>query len=363
MSIAEERTLRIYGSLRTAQLERLSQMDPSLMWYLDTRPDFDESLIDLESPPVQMSLREILLGLTKRHFERIEVNEPALVAQWKLLIPVLLILRIRGFLTRKRSTVVSYCIENFDPATIAQQRWGLSERSARLLAWIVMQLLVRGSDRLAFGSRGSQHLYESYVGKACLNSRSWLFEALPSRCACLSDAHSKRDSDGVLFLGAFVNRKGILPTLDAWQTLQGIRPETRFTLIGAGSLQPQVESWAVAHGEVCVLLDPPREQIHRALRENSVLVLLPQKEQLGLPILEALSHGCEVVTNSETGLASWLAAHGHEVLPPDSSAEAVADAIAMALDRAALREGSLKDLPTTDQRIEADHWLATGGSG
>ena len=112
-----------------------------------------------------------------------------------------------------------------------------------------------------------------------------------------------------------------------------------------------------------MLLDPPREQIHRALRENSVLVLLPQKEQLGLPILEALSHGCEVVTNSETGLAAWLAAHGHGVLPPDSSAEAVADAIAMALDRAALREGSLKDLPTTDQRIEADRWLATGGSG
>ena len=97
MSIAEGRTLRIYGSLRTAQLERLSQMDPSLMWYLDTRPDFDESLIDLESPPVQMSLREILLGLTKRHFERIEVNEPALVAQWKLLIPVLLILLHREF--------------------------------------------------------------------------------------------------------------------------------------------------------------------------------------------------------------------------------------------------------------------------
>ena len=362
MSIGEGRTLRIYGSLRTAHLERLSQMDPSLMWYLGTRPDFDESLIDLESPPVQMSLREILLGVTKLHFDRVEVNEPAHVVQWKLLIPVVLILRIRGFLTRRRSTIVSYCIENSDPATVAQQRWGLSERSARMLARITMQLLVRSSDRLAFGSSGSQELYGSYVGKACLDSRSRLFEGLPSPCACLRDAHSKRDSNGVLFLGWFLDRKGILPTLDAWHILQGIRPETRFTLIGAGALQPQVESWAAAHGEVSVLLDPPREQIHRALRENSVLVLMTQREQLGLPILEALSHGCEVVTNSITGLAAWLAAHGHEVLAPDSSAQAVAEAIALALDRAALREGSLKDLPTTDQRIEADLWLATGGS-
>jgi glycosyltransferase involved in cell wall biosynthesis len=105
--------------------------------------------------------------------------------------------------------------------------------------------------------------------------------------------------------------------------------------------------------------------VHEVLRQSAVLVLLSQpiggwREQIGLPILEGLSHGCEVVATSETGVADWLAARGHAVVPPGAGPEVVADRLDEALRRAPTRRGSLSDLPRTDQRLAADRWLMTG---
>jgi hypothetical protein len=69
-----------------------------------------------------------------------------------------------------------------------------------------------------------------------------------------------------------------------------------------------------------------------------------------------------VVTTTETGLADWLAAHGHATLAPSASPDEVASAIESAFLRAAARHGSLSELPDSDQRIEADRWMMTGGS-
>jgi glycosyltransferase involved in cell wall biosynthesis len=81
-------------------------------------------------------------------------------------------------------------------------------------------------------------------------------------------------------------------------------------VIGAGRLLPEVRAWADGRDDVDLEIDPPRARVHEAMRESSVLVLLSQphghwREQVGLPIVEGLAHGCEVVTTSETGLASW----------------------------------------------------------
>ena len=228
-----------------------------------------------------------------------------------------------------------------------------------------MRLLVHEVDRVAFGTVGALRMYEGYVGADALRDRAELFEALPAPCDCLSEAREERHRDQVLFVGAFVERKGVRETLRAWDVVRARRPDATLRVLGQGSLAEEILTWSADRPEVTVEVEPPRAEIHRALRQSAVLVLLSKphphcREQIGLPILEGLSHGCEVVTTSETGLADWLAGHDHQVVRPSATPSAVAESIVTALDRAGRRSGSLPDLPPTDQRIVAEAWMMTG---
>ena len=92
----------------------------------------------------------------------------------------------------------------------------------------------------------------------------------------------------------------------------------------------------------------------------SVLLSQPTptwREQVGLPVVEGLAHGCTVVTTTETGLAGWLAAHGHEVLPPGAPDGEVAAAVDRALGRRRPAGDVLADLPAADGRLAADRWM------
>jgi len=133
-------------------------------------------------------------------------------------------------------------------------------------------------------------------------------------------------------------------------------------MIGTGRLQAEVETWARGREDVTLELDPPRDRIHEVLRNRPVVILLSQRvgtwrEQIGLPVLEGIAHGCEVVTTTETGLADWLESHGHSVVAPTTPALGIARHIDGALDRRATRSGSLAELPAVDQRIAADRWM------
>jgi glycosyltransferase involved in cell wall biosynthesis len=359
--------LRIYRSLRSAHLERLAAMVPARMLYTGTRYDFDEALVDPSEPPVLVGRFGVLRELLRRHHDVVEVTEPAMITRAGFLLVQLLAVRARDLVDRRRTMIVTYCIGNADPALEVRARWHLPLPVARVAVTALVRILVRLTDRLAFGTTGSRQLYEDLVGPGRLEGRARTFEALPSACPCGVDAAdgASGPTRRVLFLGAFAERKGIGPTLAAWDVLRAEDREAELLLVGTGPLESEVRRWAADRAEVSVLLDPPRPEVHRALRASDVLVLLSQRrghwrEQIGLPVLEGLAHGCEIVVTTETGLAPWLADHGHEVLPPTAAAAEVAAAIEAALDRARTRTGSLDALPDEDQRIVADRWLMTG---
>lgn len=109
----------------------------------------------------------------------------------------------------------------------------------------------------------------------------------------------------------------------------------------------------------------PARVLFTRTRYDFDLILLSQRvgsfrEQVGFPITDGLAHGCEIIATSETGVAGWLAEHGHSVVAPEAPASRVADEIGAAFDRARRRPGSLPDLPALDQRIVADRWMFTG---
>jgi hypothetical protein len=64
------------------------------------------------------------------------------------------------------------------------------------------------------------------------------------------------------------------------------------------------------------------------------------REQLGLPILEGLSHGSRIVTASETGLAPDLSRDGHFVI-----AQASPEVLKTALLRSMEEEADTKTIP------------------
>lgn len=360
---AAPRAVRIYDAFRTAHLERLAVSTPARSWYFYRRADFDESLVDPERPPERVGRVAAVLRLVREPFDVVELMEPAMVVHWPFLVAAITAIRVRDRLTRRRTVICTYCIGNADPTYDVQPRLRLGAGPARRLTRLVLRFLVRSTDRLAFGTEGALDMYRHNVGADALDGRSRVFEALPSPCSCPAAPEGSTRSGQVLFVGSFVERKGVHQTMAAWERLARRRPDARLRIIGAGRLQPEVERWAAHRDEVEVEIDPPRPRIHEALRESAVLVLLSQpqgtwREQIGLPILEGLSHGCEIVTTTETGLAPWLAAHGHDVVTPDAASEVTADALSSALDRAERRgNGSLTELPDTDQRIAADHWM------
>jgi glycosyltransferase involved in cell wall biosynthesis len=170
------------------------------------------------------------------------------------------------------------------------------------------------------------------------------------------------DERRLVFLGAFDERKGVRQLLEAWPLVGDLVPDPELLLLGKGPLLDWVRDRAGSLRGVSLVIDPQREEIWSALSESRVLYLLSQpapgwKEQIGLPIVEGLSVGLEVIASSETGIADWLTQNGHRVLGPDASAEAIAHAVAEALQTTRPRAEIVATLPDVDGRLVADRWL------
>lgn len=360
--MAASPNVRVYGRLRTAHLERFRKMVPARVLYWKTRYDYDPREADPDNPPVQLSRVGILRELLRRHHSAVDINEPAMVDRWLFLILQVLAVRLRSALARRPTTIAAYCMANADPAIEVGVRWHLPPAVCRGLTRTMMTVIVRACDRLAFATPASLELYEHYAGRAAVQKRSRLFEAIPTACGCLGESDDARQPAQVVFVGGFLEHKGIREAMAAWDALDPRPADARFVIIGKGRLEAEVTAWAAARPAVTVHVDPPRAVIHHTLRTSGVLILLSQRaghwrEQIGLPIQEGLGHGCEIVTTSETGLAAWLEAHGHAVVDPAASPGEVAAALRAALERATIRTGSLADLPDEDQRFAADHWM------
>jgi glycosyltransferase involved in cell wall biosynthesis len=361
MSVDPLPSIRVYRRIRTAHLERLALMRPAELVFNETRYDFERGAIDPNRRPRLLSRGGVVVMLARRSFRVVELGEPSIVNNWPDLVAQLVVIRVRDLITRRRTRIVTYCIGIADPAEEVEVRLHVGAKVARRLTTLILRATVPRFDRLAFGTAGSRAAYEAYVDAEVVADRSRLFEALPAPCECLTMAPPERQNR-LLFIGAFIGRKGIEQLMHGWETVRVAGTTAQLALIGKGELTEQVLEWAADKSEVSVIVDPPREKIHELLRSSTTIALLSQRaghwrEQIGLPILEGLSHGCEVVATTETGLAPWLREHGHDVIAPDAAPDVTGAALVRALRRGARRRGTLDVLPQQDQRIAADHWM------
>ncbi|ANF31692.1 hypothetical protein A0130_08430 [Leifsonia xyli] len=347
--------VRLYDQLRTAHLERAQALEPASIVYRRRRYDFDEDQargLDL----VQAGLaRSAALALRGRWTD-LEVNEPLDLAALPRTAVVLAASRLGRLLGRPRPTVVTYAIGNLDVFDVRAPR--LRSRVRRRAELALARFVWRRIDRVAFGTPGAQEVYARRFGSA---ADATLIPALPAACDC---PPAEKDGARVVFVGALTERKGLPLLLAAWPGIRAANPEATLVVIGKGPLEDAVRRAAAADPSIRLVVDPPRSTIHAELRAARTLVLPSQprdlwREQVGLPIVEALAHGCRIVTSSETGLAAWLRENGHPVLAPDSPADAWAAAVATTLTGSAESDATriLSALPAEDGRLAADHWL------
>lgn len=348
---------RLYESVRTAHLERAHQLAPATIIYRRRRYDFDEDLAQgLEL--VQAGPIKTAVILARSELAALEINEPLMLSSLPGTVMALSALVARRLLGGERVSVVSYAIGNSDPY---QQRlrktWKSSLRliAERRLASVVWKRV----DRMVFGTVAAQDTYHALLPQS-EHRKEVLIPALPAACTCQHEQSS--DLDRVIYLGDLSERKGFPLLLKAWPKVRASVPTAHLSIVGKGALEACAISSAEADSSIDLVIDPPRNEIHQQLRRARVLVLPSQstpiwREQVGLPIVEGLAHGCSIVTTTETGLATWLAEFGHSVLSPRCSSSLLAEALVQKLLRPIPRSEVIATLPQQDGRLAADSWL------
>lgn len=350
--------VRLYETLRTAHLERAHELAPASIVYRRRRYDFDTGLargLDLvEAGPARAAW-----VLARSDVRELEINEPLMVSSLRRSALALAAVDLARLVRRRpRALVVTYAIANDDPFR-PPVRPGPAGRARRRLDARLIARVAGRVDRVVFGTPAAQELYGTLV-PALRRADQVLLPALPTACGC--GALDRKDADEVLFVGAFEQRKGVHELLAAWPAVVAARPAARLTLVGKGPLLDEVRAFAADRPEVTVVVDPPRAEVHAHQRRATVAVLLSQRtrtwrEQVGLPVVEGLAHGCAVLATTETGLAAWLADHGHGVVAPDAPPAEVADAVVRLLEARRPSASVLADLPDVDGRLAADSWL------
>ncbi len=353
---ARVRHVQLLYEVRRAHLERQDHRPDSTILYLNTNYD----LTDFDLDAYERAARAVPGAVIRAIFNSkaplaVEVNEPLMVRGLGLALIGLLLARVRRYILGRPTTVVCYAIENGDV------RRSITERHGRW-AWRAFSLLSRGvmkrMDRVAFGTESASQCYMEQLGASAKAMR--LVAPLEPRCG---ECDPLGSDPRVLFVGSFEPRKGVLELLAAWEAKQVDQddPVVELVLMGQGPLAEQVRDWAGPRTDVTIVSAPSPAQIHQFQARAKVLVLLSQataswREQVGLPILEGLSHGCEIVTTRETGLAAWLLSNGHQVI-----AESGVDDVLEALNRALLAQRGPEEivsaLPLVSGRAAAQNWM------
>jgi glycosyltransferase involved in cell wall biosynthesis len=304
----------------------------------------------------------ILLFLSfSRKIHAVEINEPFFLRSTPLQLLVIFSNWVACTLCRARKRyVLTYAIENLNIIERLQRK-GRVYRWASTLVTIVARFIFRRLSAVVYGTRASKDNYENLLGDACQSVRSCLIPPLEPICSYCEISSANKTGLNFLFLGAFDHRKGVEHVMRIWPEIQKNFPHATLSIIGQGPRVEEVSLWVSTQSSVTLEVAPPRQRIHEALSSARFLFLMSNRtqdwiEQVGLPILEGLSHRCWILSSSSTGIADWLSHNGHFVVDVDTPAFDAA--LLHYVGRQQLKTFDADGaLPKTGGRELAHHWL------
>lgn len=367
--MVRRRNARYYPVARVAHIERLASMAPADFLFSSTRRDWDEALASRTPGVERVRFVDVAMRVGRGRYAIVEIPEPLALPLLPKLVALAVLARLNNALRpRRRVTFVYYAIENLNQVEKLRSKLALPRWIARHAISTALRIVMSVTSKAAFGTEGALSTYIEQVGE-----RRWRRMAQSTdvreftALAPPEPTTASRSPMQAGFLGSFEERKGIRQLMAAWSDVLIHEPGAQLAIVGHGPLEAEVAAFAAANDGVQLTIDPPRNEIKDALGTWHVLVLLSRRtptwrEQIGLPILEGLSAGCEVVTTTETGIADWLVANGHRVVEQDATSDEVADSLVGALRSSRSRAEVQRALPETDGRKLADDWLMDAAS-
>lgn len=326
-------TLRIVPDLRSSVVEEAPASQ--LLLFTSQRGDADPALLDL--PSVRpFTWANLVRALRDPDLELVEVAEPLWLGEWvRALRPIALVKLVRVVRPRRRVRIATYAIENLDvrerltfPSLAARPVVGAV---ATRLATLALGLSLLALDAVVFGTTGAYENYRRGFGWALRRTRHTVLTPRLDTCrVCGAVAVDAARERTVLFLGTPSERKGFGVLTDAWERSGAAAEGWRLVVADPSGGDGRALPTGVS------ITSPSRSAVHELLRTASV-VAMPSvrrpgwREQIGLPLVEGLAHGCRVVTTTETGLADDLREHPLVVLTTPGDPQGLADGLRRAM--------------------------------
>jgi glycosyltransferase involved in cell wall biosynthesis len=357
--------VRFYPQVRTAHMERAQSMASATYLYLSRRADFDPAIAAFHPEFQRGTTASIAVRVFRRPPRVLEAPEPMWLRFALSNIIVCFAARAGAKLRGRTVKIVAYAIENASLESRPERLRRLPARIWRSIYVAVARAMCSPIDEIAFGTPSARLRYFEALSKAQrlrFEESSRTIIALAPACEC-DNSSLVSATQTVLFVGSLEPRKGFDLLAAAWPDVALDGVDANLLIIGSGPLEPLAEQLANDHANVSFLGAPPRDEVHRAYRASSLVVLPSQpsqrwREQVGLPIVEALAHGCQVLTTDQTGLAPWLETNGFSVLRSPFDTATLAGAISRLVAQGAHDPDSILNLlPSVDGRVQADAWL------
>lgn len=161
----------------------------------------------------------------------------------------------------------------------------------------------------------------------------------------------------LLFVGRFVSSKGLFTLLDALARVRrDFGGECRTILAGTSSFQDVETSQAVADaardGLVDIVRDPDDDALAELYLAADLFVMPSRHEGYCVPIVEALSAGCQIVS-TDAGNLPYIVGELGQIVPVDDD-EALANAIVNVL--ASLADGGVR-VRARDEWMQRSTWI------
>lgn len=346
--------LQVLPEIRAEHVARLRSYEDVDAAYFGTKWDLGETeLPDMVRAFTRFGLAKFLL---RNHVSNLELPEPLWIRELPTTLVLAFSARIRSLVARRRTRIVFYGIENNDFADLIG-RSGPARILAPIAKVVLKATLPFAFDRAVFGSPAAMAAYMDVCPK--LADRGTLQLELPPP-AQLSPGERKWSC---AFVGELSARKGVAHLIEAWERVETVIPQATLVLVGDGSMGPLVRDWCARSPHTRFAIGQVEAREVRAILASVDVLAAPSvregrwREQIGLPIKEALSVGATVVTTNDSGLSGWLSTNGHHVIPISQVRDRLAHELVEALSHPIAKSDVIASLPSEDGRAVAHRVL------
>jgi glycosyltransferase involved in cell wall biosynthesis len=147
------------------------------------------------------------------------------------------------------------------------------------------------------------------------------------------------DGSRLLFVGTWLDRKGIYYLRDAFVRVAAANEKPRLTIAGCVVAETEVRSWFPATLQERIYIRPlvPVPEMPGVYAEHDIFVFPSLMEGMPLSLLEAMASGMTVVTTDTCGMSDIIEDGYNGLLVKPACAETLASALALASGDANLR--------------------------